>query len=180
MSHRLPLMPWRMVSSRSQMTPRRSTLHQNANEAGAATYSCFVSIVRHCTAAAQMPTCQHRYHPPRVHCSTGRIGSVPCRCQEKNRRAQARFRERQKAKAAETGEKVAGLEEALQRLQQEKLTLQSHAMSLQMQLQQVAQLPAAQQHSLAQPAPASLDGLVSMASCRVVAAPICDSTCLRK
>ena len=104
--------------------------------------------------------------PPYItitHISTGNTGPVLCRCQEKNRRAQARFRERQKAKAAETGEKVAGLEEALQRLQQEKLTLQSHALSLQMQLQQVAQLPAPQPPTLAQPAPPTLDSLVSLA-----------------
>jgi Basic region leucine zipper len=142
------------------MTPRRSMSHQSGSGAGAAT-ECFVSALQHCTSAAHMLMLPAP--PPYTmitYISTCNSRSLSCRCQEKNRRAQARFRERQKAKAAETGERVAGLEEALQRLQQEKLTLQSHALSLQMQLQQAAQLPAPKPPSLAQPAP-SLDSLVS-------------------
>lgn len=134
---------------------------------------CSVSAVQHRPSAACILVCQRLYYTSRdSRCSTGNTRVLLCRCQEKNRRAQARFRERQKAKAAETGERVAGLEEALQRLQQEKLTLQSHALSLQMQLQQVAQLPAPQPPSLAQPAPPSIDSLVSMASCKVPQHPI--------
>jgi Basic region leucine zipper len=155
------------------MTPRRSTSHQNGSGAGAATHG--VLPVGIAALPFSRPPAQVLAPPPYTmitYISTCNSRSVSCRCQEKNRRAQARFRERQKAKAAETGERVAGLEEALQRLQQEKLTLQSHALSLQMQLQQAAQLPAPQPPSLAQPAPPSLDSLVSLTSCKVPQHPI--------
>ena len=58
---------------------------------------------------------------------------------------------------------MAGLEEAVHRLQGEKSALQAHALSLQTQLQQAAQQPGAPPHVPAQSAQPSVDSLVSAA-----------------
>jgi hypothetical protein len=74
----------------------------------------------------------------------------------------------------ETEQRVAGLEEAVHRLQQENTSLQSHALSLQTQLQQVAKQTGATPHSLSQSPPPSLDSLVSAA---VLGSPQSPSLC---